>query len=258
MNASVTLEWTFSPADYFEEPIKIRHDDYILMIDNGKVQARANYETYTANPSMRAALQDTLNSQFLGAQLVSNKEYKLSTTATIYTMHPDGRKQIATEIPCGHIMITGHPPDLNAVDKSGNVILNTQRDRIEKKKRFADLVSRYRGDYVLESLLRSHNTAVRDPNNELVHLYEIRDALSNRFGGESASRSTLGISSSDWSRFGLLCNNEPLKQGRHRGKHPDALRDATEAELSETRRISQSMIEAYLQHLDNFSDVGGS
>ena len=99
-------------------------------------------------------------------------------------------------------------------------------------------------------MLRSYDAGVRDPTNELVHLYEIRDALSAKFGGESAARATLAITASQWSRLGQLCNNEPLCQGRHRGKTGEVLRDATEAELAEARGIARAMIEAYLQRID--------
>ena len=61
-------------------------------------------------------------------------------------------------------------------------------------------------------------------------------------------------------QFGLawdnLFNNEPLRQGRHRGKSGSALRDATEAELTEARRIALAMIEAYLRHLDTATRAG--
>lgn len=95
-------------------------------------------------------------------------------------------------------------------------------------------------------MLRSYDAGVRDPNNELVHLYEIRDALSVKFGGESSARAALAITASQWSRLGQLCNNEPSRQGRHRGKTGEALRDASEGELVETRGIARAMIEAYL------------
>jgi len=99
-------------------------------------------------------------------------------------------------------------------------------------------------------MLRSYDASVRDPNNELVHLYEIRDALSAKFGGENSARTALAITSTQWSRLGQLCNQEPLRQGRHRGKTGEALRDANEGELAEARGIARAMIEAYLQHLD--------
>jgi len=91
---------------------------------------------------------------------------------------------------------------------------------------------------------------VNDPNNELVHLYEIRDTLSKKFGGENAACQALNISAAQWSRLGQLANNEPLRQGRHRGKNPGALRDATEAELTEARDITRQFVEAFLEYLE--------
>ena len=96
----------------------------------------------------------------------------------------------------------------------------------------------------------SYDAAVRDPNNELVHLYEVREALSVRFDGEHGARSALGIGSSRWPRSGQLCNNEPLRQGWHRGKTGGVRRDATEGELTEARGITRCLIEAYFQHVD--------
>ena len=91
---------------------------------------------------------------------------------------------------------------------------------------------------------------MNDANNELVHLYEIRDALSRRFGGESPACQVLHISSTDWSRLGQLANSEPLRQGRHRGKNLGILRNATDAELTEARNIGRQFVEAYLEFLD--------
>jgi len=136
-------------------------------------------------------------------------------------------------------------------DKDGNIIANSKRDRIEKEKRLAELIASYlHRDTLLASLLRSQTAAVHDPDNELVHLYEIRDALGKKFGGEPAARTALGFSGAKWSRLGNLCNEEPLRQGRHRGKTGESLRDATEGELIEARGIALAMIEAYLQWLE--------
>jgi len=257
MSAVVVLEWKFSPPDYFEAPIEISRDDYTLTIGDGKTEARIDSAVYDANPSMRGVLHEALNDRFLAVQLLSHRAYELSTS-TMTRLHPDGRRDVFLEVEPARIVMTGHPVDIQVRDKNGNIITDSRRDRIEKKKNLADLVSSHRAsDGTLASLLRSYDAAVRDPNNELVHLYEIREALSVRFGGEKVLRSTLGISSSDWSRFGQLCNTQPLRQGRHRGKSGGALRDATEAELSEARGIARAMIEVYLRHLDTSSRAGG-
>lgn len=91
---------------------------------------------------------------------------------------------------------------------------------------------------------------MNNPRNELVHLYEIRDALAKRFGGEKGARSALGITRAQWSELGRLADAEPILQGRHSGAHFGSLRDATAAELSSAREIGRGMIEAYFAYLE--------
>jgi hypothetical protein len=46
----------------------------------------------------------------------------------------------------------------------------------------SDLVEKYRkNNSTVSSLVKSYQASVNDPDNELVHLYEIRDALSEKF-----------------------------------------------------------------------------
>lgn len=251
MSAVVVLEWKFSPPDYFEEPIEISRQDYTMTITDGQVQAKIDCAIFEADPDMRQRLHDALNDRFLGVQLFTHRAYELSRS-TKTRVHPDGRRDIFIEPEPARIVYSAGTPDIQIKDKDGNVILDTKRDRVEKKKSLAELISTHRPtDSLLASLLKSQAAAVRDPNNELVHLYEIRDALSAKFAGENATRTALGIGSTQWSRFGQLCNNEPLRQGRHRGKTGAVLRDATEAELAEARGIARAMIEAYLRHLED-------
>lgn len=254
MSAVVVLEWTFAPPDYFEEVIGISRQDYTMTIAQGKVQAKIDFRIYEANPSMRRELHDGLNDRFLGVQLLTHRAYELSST-TMTRVHSDGRRDIFIEPEPARLLISGGTVDFQVTDKDGNVISDSKQDRIEKKKSLAELVTTHGAtDGLLASLLLSYDAAVRDSNNELVHLYEIREALTKKFGGENATRSALGISSSQWSRLGHLCNNEPLRQGRHRGKTGGVLRDASEGELTEARGSARAMIKAYLRHLDDSAD----
>jgi hypothetical protein len=249
----MVFEWTFSPLDYFEEAIEISRQDYTMTIAEGKVHAKVDSETYEADPGMRQRMHDALNDRFLGVQLLTHRPYEL-LRSTMLREHPDGRRDIFVEPEPARIVISAGTVDIQLVDKDGNVIADSKRERIERKMSLAELVSTYRStDALLPSLLRSQAAAVRDPNNELVHLYEIREALSTKFGGGHTARATLGISATEWSRLGHLCNDEPLRQGRHRGKTGGALRDATEAELAEARSISRGMIEVYLRHLEGLA-----
>ncbi|SBT08345.1 putative ferric uptake regulation protein [Candidatus Propionivibrio aalborgensis] len=258
MSATVLLEWNFTPPDYFEEAIAILRHDYAMNIADGKVEAKIESSIFTSNSSIRQALHDSLNDRFLGVQLLTHRPYELSKS-TITRVHPDGRREMSIELESACFVISGGSVDFQVTDKDGNVIADSKRDRIERKKSLAELVSAHRAsDGLLGAMLRSYDAGVRDPNNELVHLYEIRDALSVKFGGEGSARAALAITASQWSRLGQLCNNEPLCQGRHRGKTGEVLRDATEAELAEARGIARAMIEAYLQYIDPQNLQGSS
>lgn len=251
MEDIVVLEWKFSPPDYFEEPIHIKREDYVMTIGNGTVEARIRPDIYDKNQSMRDRLHSALNDRFLAVQLLSHKPYELSK-ASMYRLHPDGRKDITIFAESGVITVTMGEPDFIVKDKDGNVISDSRKERAQKKRELAELVEKYRQkDFFVDSLMNSYNKAVKDPENELVHLYEIRDAIVKKFEGESAARSALGITGTQWSRLGKLANDEPLKQGRHRGKNPGILRNATEGELKEARGIARNLFEAYLDYLES-------
>ena len=103
------------------------------------------------------------------------------------------------------------PVDIIISDANGNVISNTKQERIDKKKWFSKTSAKFRiKDQTLNQMLKSYGSSVSDPNNELIHLYEIRDAASKKFGGENKTRSKLNITKKEWSAFGLIANKKPL------------------------------------------------
>ena len=156
------------------------------------------------------------------------------------------------ELESASLKISANPIDTLVTNKDGHIVQDSKGERLIKTRTFAELAVKHRSsDKLLNSLLNSYDTAVRNPNRELVHLYEIRDALSKQYSGESGAREQLGITSQQWKRLGQLCNDEPLRQGRHGGRMGKDLRDATQEELAEARDIGRSMIEAYLHTLKN-------
>ncbi len=245
----IVLEWSFSPPDYFEDSIHIEGDAYEMIIENGRVEARIRPNVFENNATMKDDLTNSLNDRFLGVQLLTHEPYQLSK-GSMYRLHPDGLRDITVFAEPGIITVTG-TAEIMITDKDGNVIVDSRRDRIKKKKQLSELAEKYRkSDPTVASVLNSYRMAVNEPNNELVHLYEIRDAVSTKFGGENAARTKLAISNANWSRLGQLANSDPLRQGRHRGKKVDELRDATESELKEARNIARNMIEAYFDYLE--------
>lgn len=251
MSADVVLQWNFSPSTYFGERVDILCHDHMIKIADGKVETKVDSATYEANPSLREKLHKHLNIRFLTQQLFTHKPYKLSQPIKI-VVHQDGRKDYFVELEPAKMVVTGGSVEFRIIDKNGNTIADSRQVKIETMKRLSELFIAHASDDLLFILLQSYDAAVKDPSDELVHLYEIRDALSNKFGSEANARATLAITYSTWSRLGQLCNNEPLNQGRHRGKKAsEVLRDAKENELAEARDIVRTMIDAYIRYVAN-------
>jgi len=250
MEDVVVIEWIYSPADYFEGAIRISRDEYEMTVHSGKVEAKIKPEVYDKDCKIRDVIHCTLNGRFLGVELLTHQAYELSEPR-LYRLHRDGRKDVTIfPKPCV-VTVSMGAPDIIITDKYVNLVSDSRKERIEKKKEVAELVEKYlTKDLVVASLLNSYHSAVNDPDNELIHMYEIRDALSKKFGDERQAYTNLGLSSAQWSRLGQLANNEPLKQGRHRGKSAGTLRDATEKELEEARAIARTFVKAYLDYLE--------
>lgn len=241
------------PKEFFESTIEISRADYTVDIATGSISARMPASSFDADEKLKQRLHEALLDRMRGIQLLTRKPFELSKPR-MTRIEPDGRRHIFVELESAVLTISGGLIDVVATDACGKVVRDTKQERIKKKRELAELVAKFcSGDKALNAMLKSYQTSTSDANNELVHLYEIRESLASAFGGENKARAKLGISREGWSRLGQLCNDEPLCQGRHRGKNLGELRDATEAELSEARNISRQMIEAYLQ----FRDKGG-
>ena len=225
-----------------------------MRIDNGKREANVYSDVFENNPTMKDDLANSLNARFLGVQILTHKPYQISK-ALMYRLHPDGsRIAFFVQRPFGGIIFGGRS-EIIIGNKDGNVIVDTRRDRIERKKKLSELVE---NTSVLTPRLPSFLTAI-------IWLLEIRIMswyiftiflifIEKIWGNKNKSRKmrkldachALNISSEEWKYFERLANSEPLKQGRHRGMNPETLRSATESELDEARRIVRTFIEAYI------------
>lgn len=124
-----------------------------------------------------------------------------------------------------------------------------------EKKNLILLADRYENDKTAKAILNFFNEATNDPDNELVHLCDIWEALNTEFGGEKIACDKLNISRRQKKQLTRLANDEPVRQGRHRGKHADVLRDATTEELEIARKIAANMIYSYLKSLEQLSNT---
>jgi hypothetical protein len=143
MDAIMMLSWEFSPPDYFEEPIEISRQDYTMTIADGQVHAKIDSAIYEAKPETCAELHDALNDRFLGVQLLTHRAYELSRP-NVTRVHPDGRRDYFMEPETARLALSGSTADFRVTGQNGNVIADSKRKRIEKKKSLADLIVAHR------------------------------------------------------------------------------------------------------------------
>jgi len=156
-------------------------------------------------------------------------------------------KNVAIKVGSDTVAVSVGQVDTVIRDGAGNVLHDTRAERIAEDTAMLDSIApKLARSPVLRELFNSYSRSTSDPSNELVHLYEVRDALETHYGNsEQNARAALGISRTEWRRLGFLANREPLEQGRHRGDHVAGRRDATAAELEEARSIVQRWIIAF-------------
>jgi hypothetical protein len=245
----VVLEWNYLPKDFFEDRVNIDRESYNLIISDGIAKAQINGEFYDSKNNMRDELHKKLESRFKGAQLVTQKPYKLSNS-TMCRLHENGRREFTISPESATHILTTHSVDIIVKDKDGIVVHDTRKERIENRNNLAELAAKFSSDTLSTSLLESFNNSINDRKNELLHLYEIRDALCAHFKKAENTRKALGITRPAWNRFGKIVNDEPLIQGRHRGQYFGVLREASPSELEEARLFARNLIEAYFAYLD--------
>lgn len=251
MIEQIVAEWNYEPKDYFEDTFIIEYDNCTIEIKSGIAKAQISPIHIDNADEIINKLNQDLESRFLAVQVMTHQKFKLCKPSR-YDLRKDGTKHIYLQVEDIVCLSDCSPIDIIIRDKDGNLISDTKQERIDKKKWFSETSAKYRcKNHTLNQMLNSYSSSVSDPNNELVHLYEIRDAVSKEFGGESNSRSKLDITKNEWSDFGLIANKKPLLQGRHRGNNAGALREAEVSELGTVRKIASKMVENYLIYLEN-------
>jgi len=235
------LEWAYAPTDYFEAPYRHSSIEYGLIIEDGHVLATLTIHTAPVSDHLEQRIEAMINGIFLVRQIQTHRAYTLQGPRTY--QHSAGRKDVSIRLSGVAALVIAGQVDVVVRNAGGKVTYDSRSDRMEKHKAQLDSIApKVIHSQLLRSLLDSYSRAVADPDNELVHLYEVRDSLSAHFGGEQQARDTLQITKTEWQRLGVLANVEPLAQGRHRGKHPSSQRIATTAELEEARALVRGWV----------------
>lgn len=261
MESVVSLTWRYSPADIVLKVLGLDIEGHRLTVAGGLATLEIDGDAFDQDPTIQARAIDSLKSILDGFGIFYRNPVVVSTPQMV-RKHADGHQTHYVELEPAKVSVSVSC-SVKIIDEDGNVILD---DEVERKNRedaiaahllnqaqaLGHRLSKHTADILLTRLVDSYKNSISNPNNELIYLYEIRDALAKRFGGEKGVCSTLGLSGRAWSRFGFLCNQSPIYQSRHRGmKYSESdMRHASEAELQEARNFALGMIGGYINYLD--------
>lgn len=245
-----TFEWTFTPADFFEEEHTYSTYGCHVVIRAGRATASTNAAHANSDPNLEVNIRRDLQARFTAAQLDHPKRFWLEPRAAKATIRPDGSTRLEELVDEVRVRIVERV-EVIQTDASGNLISHSVvAGKRAELGEWSKLAAKHAGDATASAMLASYQKSVDDPSSLFVRLYEVRDAISSHFGGQQQALSALGLNSNDWSELGQLANHAPIHEGRHIGKNAGQLRDATSAEISVGRRIVADMIRAYLGWLD--------
>lgn len=240
------LEWSFEPKDFFEEPYELPFEGGAITVADGKARGNFDGALYVQGREFRDSADRFLRNAFLAHQVQVHQSFSL-TLPTMACEQSDGRTDVTIFPDSAVLTMSASSPDIKHVAADGTVLVDTRAERLERHATFrAAIVKLLSFDTALKRMLESYNNALSDRDNLLIHLHEVRETLSGEAGTDRAARELTGVSSSDWSKFGRLANDEPLLEGRHRGKH-SALRKATKEESDWALEFCQRLIEGYVR-----------
>lgn len=245
-----TIQWTYSPADYFPGEVSFDTDRASLKIHEGKITATLKTPSEALSDQLVASVRSSVEDLFIARQLRDFKEYKIEG----YSVHnetADGKRHVRVFLQSAAFIITSGEAHAIVTDASGRVIHDSRAEQIGEVLKFAPMIASRKNDNLSEWILRRLQAAISDKNNELVYYYDILDAIMTKFGGIRGACSNLSIEKKTWSRIGYLANKAPLLEGRHRGLHFKTIRKATEDEISEARKHILEIVNSYLKFASN-------
>lgn len=245
---TIEIHWVYTPTDLFAEKIELCRRDYTFEIEGGRVTAKMSADVYKPGSDFRKALDNELENYFRLWQLHMRKVFEIRRGGFV-RIHPDGRRDIVIQVDSIVRAVEVGTPNLISISPDGTVH-DTRREQYEAGKMLAEARLDLSSDPDARRMLESYEGSIITPGEELVYLYEIWDALLEKFNGRTVAQTLLNILPVTIDRFRELTCNLPLKQGRHRGRH-DVLRDATPAELDDARNIALEMIDKYQDYLIN-------
>lgn len=242
------LEWEYKPKTFFEKEIIIKNEQYQIKIDKGKIILRLKkYDSQVAHKEYH----NVIVCYFISRMIDNRVNYELKEGATIIESENGKRNiQLKPETITLTTTLSAAKVSFKKFDKNGNIIFDSEQEEERKQQEFLSYIQNVLDKYdIVPHLVESYKNSISFPNDELVYLYEIIDAIQTYFGGKSKALKALKITNDEWSELGMICNKLPLKQGRHRGQMIGKLQDAKN-KIERARNLSQKILRSFISYLN--------
>lgn len=259
MDKESIFKWTFEPETLFrlgEDQIESKLDDYRLLVSDGEVKIIIpDLNILKGWPNLQDMKKELRRGveRFLDSQSIwKHTTYELHFDDYNIPSSLESKIDKALSLSASATIKTSSHSDFRVIDEDGNVQFDSKENRKHRSEKMGRLINKYYYDDVTAYFItRRYRKSIEDPDNEFIHLFDILEALKDKFDtGNKGIQKRFGIEKDKFNTFCALANNEPVLQGRHRGQHVENLRDATDGEREAARQIGREMVYGYLKFLD--------
>lgn len=242
------LTWNYKPTDLLELPYESERGEVKLRVANGI--AVVILPGTQPDGSEEKELHEWVRLVLTVRALQVTRVFTLDDHPSVIEIDEKGRRHAYLRATAGAVTVAAGQLEFIQTDAFGRIVRDSRKERQEaQKNELSDLSAKALNHPIVGHLLKSFLAALSEPSVEFVRLYEVRDSLSAFYGNEQRARLSLGITKSEWSDFGRLANDEPVREGRHNGKHSDSLRSATADERAFMRRVAGQWIRKFASTL---------
>jgi hypothetical protein len=236
----VCVRWRVLPRDLIAAPLRIQHGAIELDLTPGEVCAviRGYEPRATISERIRQA-QGFAEGALRAMQVFDSVPHEIHLTEMNGYREDGSPVAVTIEV---------------EASLAQQFFVGGEAERLTRKEHFARVLAQHPSDTFLLRMLHSYDAAMRDPANELVHLYEIGEQLEQALGRAAAE-----IQSVKKLRKALEArtNDRRLAQGRHRGqlRSLEVQRAASHAELEQTRRCAIECMIFYVAWLERHGNT---
>lgn len=246
----IILEWKYDPKSYFESDIVFDDNELRMRMFDGSVKLELLNYNSDFEPD-HEKYNSFVESYFIAEMIGKRTYYDLKIGAIVIEDNDGLKEEILIPWIVTHNMSFSAKVRVIKNDKDGNILYDSEE---EEKKKLLELLKNiqnvYDKDEVVPHIIKSFKNSILFPDDELVYLYEIIDAIQTYFKSKSKALHELKISKANWSELGKICNKLPLKQGRHRGQMIGTIKDSSAFELETARSISKKIIHTFIDYLN--------